>query len=150
MRSNWETRIEVLTCDALALPLKGGTFDAVVAQHVIEHLEDPVLALNEWGRVLRCGGLCVLVTPNRRFPLLSWFDDPTHRRLFDATELWRAMAEAGLKKIVLQRLVPWLGSERLVYVCARIQRALPILGKLANDPSLSLIAVGRTSIRDDA
>lgn len=84
--------------------------------------------------MLRFRDLCGLVIRNRRFPLLSWFDDPTHKRLFNAAKLCRALVEAGVKEIVVQRFVPWLGSERLVYMCARRPARPPnILGKLAHE-----------------
>ena len=135
-------RIQALKCDALALPLKAGTFDAIVAQHVIEHFDHPVYVLRELNRVLREDGVCVLVTPNRRFPRLAWFDDPTHRCLFDALELTEAMVQAGFKKVSIKRLVPWFGSERLVYLSARIQRILSLPLALIGEPSLGLLALG--------
>ncbi len=41
------------------------SFDAVVASHVIEHLANPVAALQEFHRVLRPGGQLVLIVPDR-------------------------------------------------------------------------------------
>lgn len=43
--------------DMHALPFPSGTFDAVVASHVLEHAEDPDRALAEVARVLRTDGL---------------------------------------------------------------------------------------------
>ncbi|HUI04163.1 MAG TPA: class I SAM-dependent methyltransferase [Acidimicrobiales bacterium] len=42
-----------------------GSFDAVVASHLIEHLANPVAALCEFERVLRPGGRLVLIVPDR-------------------------------------------------------------------------------------
>jgi SAM-dependent methyltransferase len=42
-----------------------GSFDVVVASHVIEHLANPVAALVEFWRVLRPGGRLVLLVPDR-------------------------------------------------------------------------------------
>lgn len=39
------------------------SFDAVVMLHVIEHLDDPAVAVQEIGRVLRPGGMLALETP---------------------------------------------------------------------------------------
>jgi SAM-dependent methyltransferase len=42
-----------------------GSFDGVVASHMIEHLANPVSALVEFWRVLRPGGRLVLLVPDR-------------------------------------------------------------------------------------
>lgn len=41
------------------------SFDAVIASHLIEHLANPLAALQEFERVLRPGGRLVLVVPDR-------------------------------------------------------------------------------------
>jgi SAM-dependent methyltransferase len=42
-----------------------GSFDSVIACHVIEHLANPIAALREFERVRRRGGRLVLVVPDR-------------------------------------------------------------------------------------
>jgi predicted SAM-dependent methyltransferase len=41
-----------------------GALDFVVASHVLEHIEDPVGALATWLRVLRSGGILLIVMPD--------------------------------------------------------------------------------------
>jgi SAM-dependent methyltransferase len=53
--------------DATELPIKSNSVNYVVASHVLEHLANPVLALKEWCRVLRHGGIIYLVVPDKRF-----------------------------------------------------------------------------------
>lgn len=43
------------------------TFDFVVANHVLEHLTDPLRALTEWHRILKRGGLLMLAVPDYRY-----------------------------------------------------------------------------------
>ncbi len=43
--------------DVAALPMADGTFDVVHAHQVLQHVDDPVLALREMARVARPGGL---------------------------------------------------------------------------------------------
>jgi SAM-dependent methyltransferase len=67
--ARWEegirpSRLFVLEATDLA-SIDTGTYDAVLTSHVIEHLADPVGALEEWHRVLRPGGRLVIVAPHK-------------------------------------------------------------------------------------
>ncbi|HSV35768.1 MAG TPA: class I SAM-dependent methyltransferase [Ramlibacter sp.] len=42
-----------------------GTYDVVLSSHVIEHIANPLKALREWLRVLKVGGVLLLVVPHR-------------------------------------------------------------------------------------
>lgn len=52
----------VLICDAHAIPFAAGSFDAVVAQCVLEHVLDPQRCVDEIHRVLRPDGLAYAET----------------------------------------------------------------------------------------
>ena len=43
-----------------------GTYDFIVAAHVIEHMRNPLLAVESWLRVLKSGGLLYLIVPDKR------------------------------------------------------------------------------------
>ncbi|MEU4367130.1 class I SAM-dependent methyltransferase [Micromonospora chersina] len=43
-------------CDATRLPFADASFDTVIANHMLYHLDEPVAALREFARVLRPGG----------------------------------------------------------------------------------------------
>jgi 2-polyprenyl-6-hydroxyphenyl methylase/3-demethylubiquinone-9 3-methyltransferase len=63
-------RVRYVEGDALALPFESGTFDAVCAMDLLEHVEDPEQVIAEASRVLAPGGLFFFHTFNRTF--LSW------------------------------------------------------------------------------
>ncbi len=44
-----------------------GTFDAVVASHVLEHVPDPIAFLKSAARMLKAGGVLSLALPDKRF-----------------------------------------------------------------------------------
>jgi SAM-dependent methyltransferase len=70
-RTTW--RRACVLAGARNLPFANGSFDLVVCKWVAEHLEDPALEFRECARVLRPGGVLVLLTPNAWsfFTLLS-------------------------------------------------------------------------------
>lgn len=105
--------------DARGLPLGDGTFTKIIAQHVIEHFEDPVSVLGEWRRVLKPGGLVLLTTPNQRFPEQDWFYDPSHHHIYTGEELARLVVASGFK-VVDQRIInPFFISTKFHSFAAR-------------------------------
>lgn len=62
------SRVPDILSDSESFPsVADGAFDFVVANHVLEHLTDPIAALIEWHRILRRGGLLMLALPDKRF-----------------------------------------------------------------------------------
>lgn len=54
---------EIEQMDLLALPFAEGSFDLVIANHVLEHVADDLAALREIRRTLSPGGHAILQTP---------------------------------------------------------------------------------------
>jgi len=52
-----------ICAEAHCLPLSAGTQEYVVSSHVVEHLPNPVAAFFEWNRVLKLGGVIVMIVP---------------------------------------------------------------------------------------
>lgn len=50
-------------CDITAIPVGGGTFDAVLCTEVLEHVPSPESALREMSRVLKPGGRLIATVP---------------------------------------------------------------------------------------
>jgi SAM-dependent methyltransferase len=57
--------IEIPQSYAEALPFPSNSFDIVHANHVVEHLVDPFIALSEFRRILKPGGVCFIEVPNQ-------------------------------------------------------------------------------------
>lgn len=56
------------------LPFKESSFDIVISNHVIEHVQNQQLHIDEVFRVLKDGGFVYFATPNR-----YWITDPHYR-----------------------------------------------------------------------
>jgi SAM-dependent methyltransferase len=69
------------------LPFADNMFDLVYHKSLIEHLIDPDNLLLETLRVLKPGGICVILTPNWRSQMKVFYEDHTHVRPYDVYSL---------------------------------------------------------------
>jgi SAM-dependent methyltransferase len=53
-----------LSADIYALPFRDGSFDVAFSIYVLEHVDRPAQLTAEIARVLRPGGVCLILTPN--------------------------------------------------------------------------------------
>lgn len=82
------------------------SFDAIVMNHVIEHVSAPRELLAECKRILRKGGTLVIITPNPG-GFLHWFfgrdwrglEPPRHLHLFSVASLSRLASSAGFSSV---------------------------------------------------
>lgn len=70
-----------LTWDCHKLPFNDSTFGFIVVNHIIEHLDEPVMAFKEWIRILKINGVIILIIPDTNYePYEKW--DSDHRQFF--------------------------------------------------------------------
>ncbi len=62
---------ELAAADAMALPFRDSCFESVFIRDVLHHVAEPRAVLREVLRVLRPGGLLLLIEPNGRNPLVK-------------------------------------------------------------------------------
>lgn len=60
---SWDVSKVDMICDIGMISVGDGSFDAVVCSEVLEHLPDPALAIQEFSRILRKGGVLLLTAP---------------------------------------------------------------------------------------
>lgn len=101
------------------LLVEDNSFDGVVGQHVVEHLDDGDALLTEWHRVLRPGGRVALATPNAKYPDPDLFYDPDHRLIYSKTDLVALLVRTGFVVERWYTLAPYLGNRRLTSKAAR-------------------------------
>lgn len=151
--------------DASSLPFADGTFDALFAGEVIEHVPDARETLREWRRVLKPDGVAIVTTPNRQrlIARVNRMDQPCsldHLSELSYAELSGSLLhETGFEfveqdcmyvEVWLRGL--WLGAGRIhdhlmsagnrrTYVW--LMRRLFPLGRLLPSMSLAMIVVAR-------
>ncbi len=65
-------RFHPVQCPAEELPFPDEQFDIVLSSHVIEHTHDPRLAMSEMVRVMRIGGVLLLIAPREEWKDPIW------------------------------------------------------------------------------
>ena len=89
---------ELEQADARCLPYRACEFDTVVSAHMLEHLPAPFAALREMARVLRPGGLFVVVAARANIVdaaiRLKWGHAP-----LDPSDLTQWMTLAGIRDV---------------------------------------------------
>jgi SAM-dependent methyltransferase len=104
-KTEYLKHVEYLACDALSLPFKAETFDLVCSNELIEHLPDVLSALLEMKRVLKNGGILIVMAPNLLSPI--WQAVDLVRMLFgkEGRPIWgetKSQAiKAGIKNFII-------------------------------------------------
>lgn len=111
-----------MVADAVSIPFRNQSFDALFAGEIIEHLSDTIQALREWSRVLKPKGLLILTTPNNK-RLSNLIDgstrpiSPDHLHELSYNELKdELLPKAGfyiieVKGVYLELLLNWLSRQ---------------------------------------
>jgi SAM-dependent methyltransferase len=118
-----------ILADASVLPFRTSCVDAVVSQHVIEHLHRPETLVQEALRILRPGGCFRFTTPNARYRDATLYADPTHRNVRDCASWDRLLRCEGFSQVRVRSYVPYLGHPYLLYTAARLANRLPLAGR---------------------
>jgi SAM-dependent methyltransferase len=121
---------------------EAGSFDAIMMNHTIEHLWDPVRTLGACRRLLKPAGRLAVATPNwnsrghARFGT-DWFglDSPRHLFLFTSASLRKAVERAGFAVERLRSTPHWAVS---IYINSWVIREC---GRLPRGPRLGVAPI---------
>jgi len=101
------------------------SFDAVVLNHVIEHVHEPLLLLSKCYRLLKPGGVLTVVTPNNESSGLKFFKEdwrglepPRHIHIFNISSLNAGAAKAGFN--LFKTRTTAVNAETIAYGSLRI------------------------------
>ena len=131
--------------DAESLPFEDGEFDGVVTRLAIHHFAAPQRAIKEIYRVLRPGGVAVIVDvissenagESDLHNAVERLRDPSHVRMLPASELVSNLNDAGFPDV--ERSAPWDMNRELeewlaiVDDPARVEPVRTVVRALAED-----------------
>jgi SAM-dependent methyltransferase len=117
---------------AEALPLRSESVDVLCSLDVVEHLDDDVLALREYLRVLRTGGRLVVTVPAYRWAWSSHDVDLGHRRRYTRPQLEAVAVAAGFEVVSSRYFHSWLVP------IALLLRKTPLRALVADKPAESV------------
>jgi dolichyl-phosphate beta-glucosyltransferase len=117
---------------AEALPLRTGSVDVLCSLDVVEHLDDDVLALREYLRVLRPGARLVITVPAYRWAWSSHDVDLGHRRRYTRPQLEAVAVAAGFEVVRSRYFHSWLVP------IALLLRKTPLRALIADKPAESV------------
>jgi SAM-dependent methyltransferase len=85
---------EACLMDFDVLPFDDKSFDSILLDNVLEHLQDPRPLLNEALRVLRKNGVLLIGVPGIR----GWASDSDHKVFYDEEALVKCLDQAGFSR----------------------------------------------------
>jgi len=81
------------------LPFENNCFDYVFSKSVIEHIVDPDCFLNECKRVLKPGGMIIVMTPDWESQMQIFYDDPTHVHPYTKNSITTILNMSDFEKV---------------------------------------------------
>lgn len=111
--SPWRVAFPDINADALSMPVKDASIDAVINAFVIEHVRNPARLLGELARILKPGGRIVLAGPG---DLMMTHGEPYHYFNLTRYGYLALLEDNGLEPV--EEYVParfWVTSLGLVY-----------------------------------
>ncbi len=127
----WDNSGLDIVSDIINIPLSNNAVDAIMCTEVLEHIPNPVAALNEFGRLLKPGGYLLITAP---FASLTHFA-PFHF----ASGLSRYFYQHHLKELGLTIIDLELNGNYFEYIAQENRRIKSMALKYA-DTKLSLFS----------
>lgn len=122
---SWDQNHLDIISDITAIPEPDSSFDAVMCIEVLEHLPNPIKALNEMVRLIKSGGFLIITAP---FCSLTHFSP-----YFYQTGYSRNFYEYWLPKIGVEILDIQFNGNFFEYIAQELNRLPAIAQKYSND-----------------
>ena len=92
--------LEAYELESGRAPFEDASFDGGILDNVLEHLDNPAVALDELHRLLRDGGILVIGVPTEK----GYAADPDHKIYYDRQRLVRTAANFSFELLRVFRM----------------------------------------------
>jgi len=99
-----KNRWEIKKGSALHVDYPDGFFDTLIAAEVLEHLDDDSIAVKEFYRLIRPGGICIVTVPSGRHLWDRSDEMAGHRRRYNRDDLVGLFSTRGFS---IEKVVSW-------------------------------------------
>ena len=82
-----ELNISIADFENEKLPFDNNYFEVIFSKSVVEHFYFPEKIVKEIFRVLKPGGIAIILTPDWHYNYIQFYEDYTHRTAFTSTSL---------------------------------------------------------------
>lgn len=103
--SDYCTKAHILDLNKDKLPFPDNYFDVVFSKSVIEHIENTEHYINEMKRVLKKGGLLLILAPDWETQYIIFYQDPTHVHPYTVKSLERLLSMCGFHDVKAKKFV---------------------------------------------
>lgn len=103
--SDYCKEARVVDLNTQALPFEDDFFDMVFTKSVLEHIENVEYYIAEMHRVLKKGGILVIMVPDWETQYLIFYQDPTHIHPYTKKSVERLLGMCGFQAVEAEKFV---------------------------------------------
>lgn len=120
--SDYCKKAKVVDLNQDPLPFPDNYFDVVFSKSVMEHIENTEHYLSEMKRVLRPGGVLILMVPDWETQYKIFYQDPTHIHPYTVKSVERLLEMFEFKNVETEKFIqlPGTWNNRLLRLFSRI------------------------------
>ena len=122
--SDYCKQAKVVDLNRGRLPFPDDTFDVVFSKSVIEHIENTEHYMEEMRRVLKWGGVCIIMVPDWESQYFIFYQDPTHIHPYTRQSIDKLMRMSEFKNVETEKFIqlPSVWNNKLMYGISRMIR----------------------------
>lgn len=122
--SDYCKKARVVDLNSEKLPFEEGFFDVVFTKSVLEHIENVEHYMAEMKRVLKAGGILIIMVPDWETQYLIFYQDPTHIHPYTKKSIERLLCMCDFKSVHVEKFtqLPSVWKSPVMAVLSKVVR----------------------------
>lgn len=140
--------INFIVGDIMELRFPDNEFDVIISTEVLEHLEQPVIAVKEFHRILKPGGVAIITTPNKGNLMVKWkklfkkiFSIKSSPDRVEDSRVSICKERVGHDHISIKSIDEWVKLFQEYFIIEKIKRGAILSGSQKQDRNRILFAL---------